>query len=69
MAIVRRIEGWPALMTVEDAAAYLSCSTRKVEALQASSKLIAVKSDAGKRFTRAELDRYVSTLPEWPGRS
>lgn len=60
-----KIAGWPALMGRELAALYLDMSTRKVDQLQALGKLIPVKSDAGKRFSVEELNRYIASLPDW----
>lgn len=60
-----RIEGWPALMQADTAAAYLDCSPRKLAELQRQGKVIPVDSDMGKRYTREELDRYIASLGEW----
>ena len=62
---VKRIDGWPALMSREVAALYLDCSPRTVDDLQSQRKLTPVKSDFGKRFARSELDRYIGSLDEW----
>lgn len=65
MAGTLHIAAWPALMRRETAAAYLDMSPRKLDELQARSVIIPVDTDAGKRFTLAELNRYIETRPEW----
>lgn len=66
--VAQRIEFPPALMTRELAAYYLSMSLREVDDLRAQGHLI--PSGDGKRikFTKAELDRYIDSLPERPTR-
>lgn len=62
--IVQRLEFPPALFTRELAAYYLSMSLREIDDLRATGALI--PTGAGKRikFSKAELDRYVESLPE-----
>lgn len=59
------VRDWPGLMTRDTAAEYLDCSPRKVDQLQALDLLVPVDTHFGKRFPRAELDRYIETRPEW----
>ncbi|GMA33532.1 helix-turn-helix domain-containing protein [Litorihabitans aurantiacus] len=62
---VTRIDGWPGAMTVQTAALYLDCSSRTVEGLQEKGDLIPIDTGFGKRFTKAELDRFLDARPEW----
>ncbi|KQX07209.1 hypothetical protein ASC59_05275 [Leifsonia sp. Root1293] len=59
-----RIEFPPALMTKELAGYYLSKSVREIDELRAKKLLTAVGDSKRVMFTKAELDRYVSSLPE-----
>lgn len=59
------VRAWPGLMSRNTAAAYLDCSTRHLDQLQALGKITPSKADAGKRFTIEELDRYRLSLEEW----
>ena len=63
--MTRSLPYWPALMTRDVAAAYLDASPRKLDELQAQGHITPVRSHAGKRFPRKELDRYIDSLPEW----
>ena len=65
MGATVRVEAWPELMSRDLAAAYLSCSPRKLDDLQRAGHVIPLRSHAGKRFSRKELDSYISRLPEW----
>lgn len=59
------VQSWPGLMSRDRAAAYLDVSPRHLDQLQAQGKITPSKADAGKRFPRSELDRYIESLPEW----
>ena len=59
------IADWPGLMSRETAAAYLDCSPRHLDQLQAQGLVIPSKAHAGKRFLIEELDRYRLSLEEW----
>lgn len=61
---VQRIEWAPGLFTKELAAVYLSKSTREVDILRDQKVLIAVGDGKRVMFTKEELDRYISALPE-----
>ena len=62
--VVQRIEFAPALMTRELAAYYLSMSLRDLDELRSQGHLIPAGDSKRVKFTKAELDRYVATLPE-----
>jgi len=62
--VVTRIEFPPALFTRELAAYYLSKSLREVDDLRSTGELIPVGEGKRITFTKAELDRYVESLPE-----
>lgn len=62
-----RIDGWPGLMSVQTAALYLDKSVRTIEKWQAEGELIPVDA-AGKCFSKAELDRFIDTRPDWTNR-
>lgn len=64
---VRRIDGWPALMTLETAAAYLDVSPSTISRRQREGRIIPTSLDGTKRYSRAELDRFIESLPEWEG--
>lgn len=59
-----RIEFAPALMTRDQAAYYLSMSTRELDRLRQTGELIPRSSGKNVRYTKAELDAYVERLPE-----
>lgn len=61
---IQRIEFPPALFTRELAAYYLSMSLRDVDELRAQGHLIPVGDSKRVKFAKADLDRYVDTLPE-----
>jgi len=67
MSTIQRIEFPPALLTRELAAYYLSMSLRELDELRARGELIPIGDGKRIKFTRAELDRYVSCLPERGG--
>lgn len=60
-----RVEQWPQLMTTKTVALYLDCSERTVDRLQETGHLIPVKGPGGKRYSRKEVDDYISGLAEW----
>ncbi|MFF7293155.1 hypothetical protein ACFY9N_11555 [Microbacterium sp. NPDC008134] len=62
--VVQRIEFPPALFTRELGAFYLSVSLRELDDLRAKGELIPVGDGKRVKFTKAELDRYVDSLPE-----
>lgn len=62
--VVQRIEFAPALFTRELAAYYLSMSLREVDDLRAQGHLIPTGGGKRVKFAKAELDRYVDSLPE-----
>lgn len=64
-SVTFRLEVWPELLNREQAAAYLSCSPRTIDNLQAENELVPVNTGYGKRFPRRTLDRFVQTRPEW----
>jgi excisionase family DNA binding protein len=51
----------PHLFTRREAAAYLSISQRKLDALAASQKIKRVKIDSCVRFDRGDLDAFVES--------
>lgn len=53
-------------MTRELAAYYLSMSLRELDSLKATGALIAHGDGKRVKFKKAELDRYVESLPERP---
>lgn len=61
---VLRLEFPPALFTRELAAYYLQKSIREIDALRSSGYLIPVGDGKRVTFTKAELDRYVESLPD-----
>lgn len=62
--VVQRLEFPPALFTRELAAYYLSMSIREVDDLRSKGDLIPAGNSKRVKFTKAELDRYVATLPD-----
>lgn len=58
----------PAALRREDAAAYISISPRKLDDLQRRGEIIPIDVDGIKRYSRAELDRYIDTRPCWAAR-
>lgn len=54
----------PALMSRDQAAYYLSMSTRELDRLRQTGELIPRSSGKNVRYTKAELDAYVDRLPE-----
>jgi hypothetical protein len=54
----------PGLFTKDAAAFYLGKSTREIDELRATGDLIPVGNGKRVTFTRDELDRYISNLPE-----
>ena len=63
---VLRMEFPPALMSREQAAYYLSMSTRELDRLRQSGELIPRSSGKNVRYTKAELDAWIERLPERP---
>lgn len=55
----------PGLMTQDQAAFYLGCSTRKLNQLQAQSRIVPKKLDGKRGFARADLDAFIESLPDW----
>jgi excisionase family DNA binding protein len=53
---------WRALVTIKDAAAYLSCSPRHVERLMARGELRRVKLGRAVRVAVSDLDQYIEAL-------
>lgn len=64
MSTAPRIEWHPGLFTKELAAVYLSKSTREVDMLRETGKLIPVGDGKRVMFTKQELDQYIEALPE-----
>jgi len=59
-----RIEGWPALMTLELACRYLSLEPARFRALAERNRILPVEvDDEGVLWGRADLDRLVKHLP------
>lgn len=54
----------PALMSRDQAAYYLSMSTRELDRLRQTGELIPRSSGKNVRYTKAELDAYIDRLPE-----
>lgn len=57
----------PGLFTKDAAAHYLSMSVREIDELRSAGHLIPVGRSKRVKFTLAELDRYIATLPERAG--
>lgn len=55
----------PAALRREEAAEYIGLSPRKLDELQKRGEIIPIDVDGIKRYSRAELDRYIDTRPEW----
>ena len=53
---------WRALVTLRDAAIYLSCSRRHVERLLARGELPRVKLGRAVRVAVADLDEYIASV-------
>lgn len=64
MSAGTRIEFPPALFTRELAAYYLSMSLRELDELRWAGHLIPSGDSKRVKFTKEELDRYVSALPD-----
>lgn len=62
-------ERWPALMTAEDAQAYLSISETKFKELRTVGVIRSVRvgSDRLIRYRRADLDTFIDGLPDGSG--
>lgn len=58
-------ERWPALLSVADAAEYLSISTRSLKRLQAAERIrpVTIRDGSFLRFRRTDLDRFIDDLP------
>lgn len=58
-------ERWPALLTAEDAAEYLSISVKSLHRLRAAERIKAVTIRDGSfiRFRRTDLDAFIDDLP------
>ncbi len=59
-----RIEFAPGLMTRELAAYYLSMSLRDLDQLRNRGDIIPSGNSKRVKYTKAELDRYIDSLPE-----
>jgi excisionase family DNA binding protein len=53
----------PALLSLQDAAAYLSVSQRKLKYLAAQGRVPGVRIDGCRRFRLIDLQEFVATLP------
>lgn len=62
--MVIRIEFPPALMTREVAAYYIGGSLRDIDDLKALGEITAVGDTKRVKFRKADLDKYIDTLPE-----
>lgn len=62
--VVQRIEFPPAVFTRELAAYYLSRSLREIDDFRKTGELIPVGDGKRVFFTKDELDRFVSRMPE-----
>jgi excisionase family DNA binding protein len=60
---VKTDDGTRLLYSVRECAAALGVSERKVAYLIASGRLESVKLDASRKVTRAQLTRFVASLP------
>lgn len=68
MPEMRYLEAWPALMTDEMAARYLSLEAREFRAAMRRSKIAPVEvADDRSRWRKADLDRFVKLLPAQAG--
>ena len=54
--------GWPGLMTVTTAAAYLDMSERSFRKIVAAKDISAVTPLGSPRYARADLDAYIARL-------
>lgn len=54
----------PTLMSRDQAAYYLSMSTRELDRLRQTGELIPVSSGKNVRYRKSELDAYADRLPE-----
>lgn len=58
----------PILLGRDEAAAYLAISPRKLDELQAQTRLIPKALDGRRGYLRDDLDEFARNLPDWEGR-
>lgn len=58
---------WPALMSVKQAAEYLSTSEATVRRLKANGEIKSVRLRGDVKYRRYDLDKFIDKLPEGSG--
>ena len=59
-----RMEAWPALMTREVAAAYITGSLRDIDALKEQGHITPYGHQKRVKYRKADIDAWIESLPE-----